>query len=542
MTRITRIAGSPGAGKTHQLKQYLKRERDENGVDVSDFYYLTFTTAGTDDAREEVQELFDVSDKMIKGCVRTLHSAAHGEALKAGIIEDHDKQIITHSSERGKEFNIYREFATEHGLSYYGRDLRDQREQDTRDGNGDLLFRLNEWLTLTGYDYEQARLAPMKLPWPTPYAVDLLKQWNEYKRTARPLPRFEHFDYLDKVIERELFPEVSVLLLDEFQDFSPQEYLYYRKWRDSGRLDRIYLAGDSAQSIYSFRAGDPYYFEETDADDDVELTESHRCRTEIATYAASVLNSGPRDSVNLTSAFDGGRVRQVDGNRDSNLKAAVESALSYDDGGFLLARTNGKVHSIMRRLNSHGYPHRALGKQRRSVWTESLEQSLGALRTLQRRSGGVDRDAANTLLAHAPQSDLRKSLLESHGDVYSVESVWKAFSDKETVGGIVETLDYDSYERTALRNAAQTDCDADDLHVGTIHAAKGLERPCVLLFNSLNGYIEQQYNEDMDTRAEEHRIAYVGATRASKRLYVVDGFFNGPKMPPLEKARTGVVA
>ena len=34
-----------------------------------------------------------------------------------------------------------------------------------------------------------------------------------------------------------------------------------------------------------------------------------------------------------------------------------------------------------------------------------------------------------------------------------------------------------------------------------------------------------------ETRAEEHRIYYVGATRASESLHVVDGFFDGPRVP-----------
>lgn len=128
--------------------------------------------------------------------------------------------------------------------------------------------------------------------------------------------------------------------------------------------------------------------------------------------------------------------------------------------------------------------------------------------------------------------------IDTHGDVYAVESVWKAFSDMETVGGIVESLDFESWKRDALRAAVFSEVDTApaDLCVGTVHTSKGLERPTVLLFNAANGYIQQQYYENDDRRAEEHRIAYVGATRASRQLYVVDGFFDGPQYKPLTEA------
>ncbi|MFC7044638.1 UvrD-helicase domain-containing protein [Halobacteriaceae archaeon GCM10025711] len=540
---ITRIDGSPGAGKTHQLKNYLKRERDENGVRIGDFRYITFTNAGRDDAVTEVMELFDGSREDIETSVRTLHSVALVEAWDAGIVEDPGEQIITQQTESSKENGLYESFARRHGMHFQGRDLRDTRERDGESGTADTLFQLNEWLTLTRKPAKKARQAPVPLPWSTSRAKKLLDAWDDYKRTARPLRQFEHMDYLDEAITGYLFPSVDVLFIDEFQDFSPQEYLYYKLWRDSGNLSRVYLAGDPNQSIYSFRAGTPFYFEETDASEDVYLSETYRCRSAIADYARSVLNVGPGADTDFNAHFDGGTVKRVDGSRDAHMKAALENALTYESGAFMLARTNSKVWAIRRWLQSHGYPYHVLGTRQRGPWSERMTQMLNALRTLQRGSGGVSAEAVHRLMAHTPQSDLRKQLLDRHGDAYTIESVWKAFTDVNTVGQIVAKLDFESWKRDALRAAANRPAgnSPDELAVGTIHAAKGLERPAVLLFNSYNSHIETQYHENMDIQKEEHRVAYVGATRASKRLLIVNGFFDGPRMTPLERA-TGVVA
>lgn len=537
MTHITRIDGSPGAGKSHTLRDKLAEEQREHGVDLSDFRLITFTNAARDDVVDDVVPMFEGSRDDVKDSVRTLHSVAIGEALKNDMLTELDEQLISQESERGKADNIYQEFADRHGMAYYGKDLRDDRDKGGETGAADDLYRLETWLRLTQRDPSDAKRAPFTVRWGTKRAVELIGKWRDFKRHGYDMPRFEHTDYLDRVIEKGLTPDhISVLLLDEFQDFSPQEYRYYKLLRDS--VDRVYLAGDPNQSIYSFRAGHPYYFRNTDSDDDIYLSESYRCRGEIATYARYVLNGSPEDKTDFSPVYDDGVVRTVNGSRDSDLQAAVDRALSYDDGAYILARTNSKIHSIKRWLANNGYPYGILGTRWRSLWNERLTDMLEALRTLQRGGGGVPRDGVNRLMAHTPKAELRKSQLDKHGDVYSVGSVWNAFTDIHSITGLVEALDLNSHKREALANAAlrPNGNTPEQLGLGTIHAAKGLERPAVLLFNSYNAHIAQQYRRDKETRAEEHRIAYVGATRAEKDLSVVRGFFNGPDMKPLTDA------
>jgi len=71
------------------------------------------------------------------------------------------------------------------------------------------------------------------------------------------------------------------------------------------------------------------------------------------------------------------------------------------------------------------------------------------------------------------------------------------------------------------------------VQLGTIHAAKGLEADTVLLFDGYTSQLEDIYADESDVRAEEHRLYYVGATRASEELAVARGFFKR-EAPPLE--------
>lgn len=539
MTEITRIDGSPGAGKSHTLKNKLRKEIQDNGIGLGDFQLVTFTNAARDDVVDDVTELFDAGRDDIEGSVRTLHSTALEYVSKAGLIDDYDEQIISQGSEQGKADNVYETFAEQYGMNYYGQSLKDSREKGTESGTGDALFRLDAWLRLTQRDATDAKLAPFDVPWSVSRAADLIEKWRAFKKHHYDMRKYEHADYLNVAIEKDLTPDdVSVLLLDEFQDFSPQEYLYYKHLRDA--VDRVYLAGDPNQSIYSFRAGHPYYFRNTDADNDVYLSESYRCRGEIADFARQVLNGSPEDSTDFSPVYDDGEVNRVTG-RDDALRTALTDALDQHGHVYMLARTNSKVHSIKRWLKDNGFPYRFLGSRWRSLWNERMTDMLDALRGLQSDSGGVDRDGVNRLIAHTPKTELRKSLLEDYGGVYTIESVWNAFTDVESVSGIVETLDFPSHKREALAAAAhrQEGNDPADVAVGTIHAAKGLERDAVFLFNSYNKHIAKAYKRDSDTRAEEHRVAYVGATRASRQLNIVNGFFNGPKMKPITTALRG---
>jgi len=83
----------------------------------------------------------------------------------------------------------------------------------------------------------------------------------------------------------------------------------------------------------------------------------------------------------------------------------------------------------------------------------------------------------------------------------------------------------------ALRSGAENA--PEDVRIGTIHAAKGLEAPCVLLFPAFSHNQLQRFQNGAE--AEERRLYYVGMTRTSKTLHIVHEYFDGEhEFPPLE--------
>lgn len=67
--------------------------------------------------------------------------------------------------------------------------------------------------------------------------------------------------------------------------------------------------------------------------------------------------------------------------------------------------------------------------------------------------------------------------------------------------------------------------------MGTIHAAKGLGAPCVLVFPGYSHKQLERYQEDRSVEAEERRLFYVAMTRAQQTALVVHDYFDGEEFP-----------
>ncbi len=539
-TEVIKIDGAPGVGKSYKLREYVEREA-RGGVALDDMYYLTFTRSGREDTVAELGEAFpDADEDELEDRSRTVHGAAWLACAQHDFWADADdvNQVI----QRGSDDDFYSDFASLHGMRYEGESntLRKVTEGKETEGTADKLFAINDWLTLTRRPVSDFHCAPVGISLPREEVETLLEAWGEYKRAGRDgVPVYEHGDYVDAAIDNEYVPDVRVLFIDEFQDLSPQEYLLYKKWRDSGYLDRIYIAGDPNQSIYSFRAGTPVYFEETEVDECEELKESWRCPSAVASVARGILEScSETDSKGFAARESGGFVKSVNADPDQTfadfvLNLADEFAAS--DGVMLLARANYQVKHIARTLRNYGVPYEYLGSHN-SIWRDEMVAMLSALRAMKTGTGGVRKDVAKKLIKAAPKPKERLSRLDdSLGTVYDSDELREVFDDYERVEHIPRSLQLsNSYRNELLESAVKQSSGArpESVRVGTIHAAKGLEADAVLLFDGYTSNLDEQYTRG-EIRPEEHRLYYVGATRASERLYVVRDFFDGPSAPAL---------
>jgi DNA helicase-2/ATP-dependent DNA helicase PcrA len=563
------IHGAPGAGKTHSILDAVEHHRQEDGIGPSETRLANFTNNGREQTADDLVErsIFDLDslgmdeEDLRWSCCRTLHSIALGCCRNAHPeLHEPKEQVIALQD----NWEFYETFCRGWGLSLDKKETNPLRlitngKEDTAVGN--KLLGIDQWLHAM-YVPSANRLAhltdcPVSVELPNSCVREILRAWDQYKRDARPR-RFEHHNYVDACLERDYAPQVRLLCIDEFQDLSPVEYALYKLWRDSGRIDWIYIAGDVNQSIYSFRCATPFYLSATDVDARQYLTDSYRCPRAVSNVAQAILEAEPSITQNVfrTAERANGNVpdgsvsmRAVTTNVDlaETVRSALETHEHPDQDGaatvYLLTRTNWQLGVLSHALQRRGVPFDAIG-EKMTPWPDFAIECLVALRAL-RRGTPAPRGPTDSLIDAATNSKRREELLndaevkrrsvryDRSGSVpiYYPEQASAAFPNRTAIE-VVGVLDLPEYQRDMLRGALETDAAPypERVQVGTIHEAKGLEAPCVMLFTETTGNIIDRY-ETGETRAEEHRIYYVGATRASESLTVLDGFFGGPRSP-----------
>lgn len=565
-TTVTRINGAPGTGKTYTLRQRLERQKAA-GLVPEDVNWITFTRSGTEDAVETVSDVFpglDGDDLEMEptDVARTFHSLTLAELLRQDHLafENDDGEpmdpapIIVQGTFDEQETDPFAEFCQEHGLSY-DPDAQETRTllagEATETPAGNKFFAINDFLSQTCKPPAKHWDAPIETPTPPGRLETLLEDWDEWKRSRYPNRVYEFADYIDLAFEQAVVPDVDLLLIDEFQDFTPCEYRLYKLWRDSGHIENIVIAGDPEQSIYSFRGGAPLYFEETDRDDDIDLKESYRCPEQVAEAAVRILQAHPQTAPRGFSGRGDGRLRSQTIRDDTELVDTVLDSAERVDGEddrprvMLLARTNDQIRSISGALRNNGIPFDILGS-RQSLWEYgNLERMLDFLAEYPAATGYSYKSAV-AVLEHLPDGESRGSRLSATlGDTVAADQIDDVFAGLPSSVDIIQQLTLSDWKRDALKAAvaAPADLTPQDVQIGTIHTAKGLEASSVMLFAEATGRIVERYERDDQAAAEEHRVWYVGTTRAAEELTICEGYFDGPTAPPMEYLRlSGVVA
>lgn len=577
--------GAPGCGKTHSILDAVDKHVDEDDLDPWDVYLANFTRNGREDSADDLMERevwnpaalpkeIEDPEGTIRGRCRTLHSIALSTCPEV----ESSEQVITMEEDE----HLYEEFCRQQGLSFQAEEtnpLKLIHNGTESKPIGNELFAVNSWLHAQYLPSvnRTAKLTdcPLSINLPNARVRELLEAWDDFKRRSPEGRVFEHHDYVDVCLEKGHTPDVRLFCIDEFQDLAPVEYALFKLWRDEGDLDWIYVAGDVNQSIYSFRCATPYYLAETEVDEREYLTDSYRCPEAVSAVARGILEQEPEISQNIfrTAELPSGRtpagsaeMRRI--TDDESLADAVHEAReshadpkapmrSEDEEApatvYLLARTNWQVGVLSQALQQQGLPFSALG-DKMTPWPETLIDCLIALRALE-QDRPAPANSVDTLLKTASNTEQRRERLENAerdenhqlvdaregAAVVFPEQIEAAFPSRSAMEVVGVLQHYTDYQQEMLRNAITSDAspEPDRIKVGTIHEAKGLEAPCVMLFSETTSNIIDRMRDDPSQRAEEARIYYVGATRASKTLTVVDGFFDGPRVPIFENGLPG---
>ena len=387
-----------------------------------------------------------------------------------------------------------------------------------------------------------------------PRAAELLENYREYNRQLVGANMIDFEDQLRLLLALKdygVFDDFAFqhIVIDEFQDSNPvQIELILEMARADKNLKSVVVVGDEMQAIYGFRNATPEnlvnfgtYFPGMI---DIPFEENFRSQSPIIAMANKILDKEARIArvIRATRKERGldpvvKDVEKVEDERELFARQAeklIRNGTSPKDIA-ILCRTKQELLSMQKALDDRGVP--TILRVPEIVADAPYVKAIIALASflldhdnlvdlaLYRKSFGLDPFDVPALQAEAKElgekydgleteeerilffTELIKDAREDYvAESFAADVLQKGF---HTAKQILEyCVKYRDYGVRETKSTAREDVDAVTLI--TVHSAKGLEWPVVLL--SLRKF--------RPASEEEHRLLYVAVTRAKEKLLI----------------------
>jgi len=461
VTYIRKIFGPPGTGKTTTLLNILE-EALASGIDPDDIGYIAFTVKAAKEAKERASERFPkVAHKL--HWFRTLHSLCYS--------------LLKLDKARVLQRKHYSQICKDLQIEYSGYVSMDEGAvSEVMVGDRLIFIEGLAKARMTSFEEEFHRSSENRVSW---LEANLFERTlNQYKED-RYLVDFN--DMLSEAVDEVEFPSFKILFIDEAQDLSLLQWRVIKKL--VANAGSVYIAGDDDQAIFTWAGADVDSFLDFEGEIQV-LDHSYRIGSNTQALAQSIIGSVSRRQDKIWSA---------NASQDIIEYSTLLRYLELDKGQWLiLARNSFLLKEAQDLCFQEGYSYEGKG----SLLTS---ESLQAIRAYEKVRAGEN------------VSEADRKLIEGYGGRCQTGGpIWhealRKIPEKEREYFLAARSRGESLVRPRIK-------------ISTIHGAKGGEAENVAIYSDMSARTYDSLIQDPDP---EHRVFYVGVTRAKKKLHIIE--------------------
>lgn len=567
--RTVAVIAGPGTGKTKTLVAKITYLLENRRVKPSEITAVTFTNQAAKEMKERVLKQGGAGRNFSRLTIGTFHSICLEFLKKQG------KEIIL-AKESDKE-----EWA-EHICREYGLDI----------SPGKFLTAVSAWKTGdmgNAMEKEEIFGEAMKA------YQKLLTENKRYDFDDLLLETLRVFEGSREKKEIPSFAQAfTYLLVDEFQDISPLQYRLVKAWNQYGR--ELFVIGDPDQSIYGFRGSDSKCFahvkEEFPDARVITLVENYRSTGKIVEGAVSVVshNEGQErclhpfkeqgvpiriveaESKMAEAIFVAKEINRLIGGIDmldaqqQSLNQREQKNRTFRDIA-VLYRTHHQARLLEKTLSQEGIPYIVNGRED-FLGKPLVRGTISFFSSLVYPEDEAYKKEAVRLLWGTKEEGMSQMLYTQTAEKY--KGKWKKTNSKKLLEEWITDLDQKEDkdlkkllgmsvlypklsefldalvlgEEGDLKRCNGKTFSADAVQLMTLHGAKGLEFPAVILYGVGKGELPLENEKYPTDTEEERRLFYVGMTRAKEELILTyakepSGFLSEIKETCVKKEHTG---
>lgn len=482
------ILGGPGTGKTTRLLAIMEEELAK-GIRPERLAFVSFTRKAVGEAVERACTKFSLTPRELP-YFRTVHSLAY---RLLGVTQGEMMQH-KHWQEVGRALGY--EFSWSLGMDEGG--LPTGRER------GDLLRFLDQ--------LARARCVSIEEQLRDSREEVTLQEFKRYVATLAGYKRdtgmLDFTDLLERYVQDGAQAAVDVAIVDEAQDLSRLQWKLIK--RAFPAAQRLYIAGDDDQAIFRWSGADVDTFLSLKGEREV-LGKTHRLPRHIYGYSQMIVSR-------LSRRFDK-KATPRDAQGGLHRLSNFEHAPVAEGGSWMmLARNSFYLSPVKEWLHGEGLPYAT--HRGSSVKAEHL-RAIIAWEKL-RKGAAVPASEVRDVYEWMPVARGHKSLPKVEPDklltLADLRVEHGCLTDAPWHDALTKIPLRDRTYYRAIKRRGEPLARTPRIYVGTIHSVKGGEADNVLLMPNLTQRTWEGFEREQD---DEHRTAYVGASRARESLYLV---------------------